>query len=196
MKRFSTIVTVVTLTGIIACAINHYSRHKENRITYDGIIVDAGRYSTVIMQALIYLKNSEPETHLLVKRFIRRITWEGNPFWSLTHFPDAVSLSTHSLSRGRVYIASLLFHELNHIIFFKVRLSSLSDDEYGAVAQYYGFLRSIPIARIRGLSIYEEERLIHYLQLEFLQRHGDLSGVALQRVIIENLPRTYYHLRK
>jgi hypothetical protein len=196
MKGIVSILIVSALSGTIACVFKQRSLDKGCAIAYDGIMIDAGEYSDSILQALKFLERNEPETYLLAKRYIREITWEGNPFWSLTHFPDSVSLSTYSLKRGRVYLASLLFHELNHILFFKIRLSSLGEREYRIVAQYYKSLRRIEIARIKGLSNYEEERLIHRLQLTFLERHGDRRDIELQRIIIENLPRTYYHLRR
>jgi hypothetical protein len=196
MKGIVSILIVGAISGTIACAVTQKSLDRRCTIAYNGIIIDAGEYGDSILQALKFLESNEPETYLLAKRYMREITWEGNPFWSLTHFPDIVSLSTYSFKRGRVYLASLLFHELNHIIFFKIRLSSLDEREYRIIAQYYRNLRGIEIAGIRGLSNYEEERLIHRMQLTFLERHGDRGDIELQRIIIENLPRTYYHLRK
>ena len=171
-------------------------RTADSAESFDGIIIRAGDYAGKIIDALIFLRKDEPGTYLLAKRYVREIRWEGNPFWSLIHFPDEISLSTSSFGRGRVYLASLIFHELHHILFMKIRLSTLSKAEYRDIFNYYRRLIGFHVGRVAQLSRYDEELLIHQFQLQFLRRHRDYRNEELQKVIIENLPRTYYHLKR
>jgi len=183
----------IVLSLLPLCSVQ---RTAESSASFDGIIIRAGDYTGKIIDALAFLKDEEPETYRQAKRYLREIGWEGNPFWSLTHFPDRISLSTISFGRGRVYLASLIFHELHHILFMKVRLSAIGESEYREISDYYRQVIGFDAGRIAQLSRFEEELLIHQFQLQFLRRHRDYRSVELQKVIIENLPRTYYHLKR
>lgn len=170
------------------------SNHKEKLVLY-GIRIMAGKYNSRIQQVLIFLKKNEPHIFRFITRYIDEITWEGNPFWSLTHFPDRVSLSTQSFTRGIIYLASLLYHELSHILFFKVRLSLMNDRDYSEVSRFYR-KKGMRIEKIHSLSSFEEEQLVHLLQLKFLMKYNDKENIKRQKIILKSLIKTYRHLKK
>jgi hypothetical protein len=184
---------VLSLSLFSLCSVQ---RTADSTASFDSIIIRAGSYAEKVIDALTFLREYEPASYRLTNRYIHEIGWEGNPFWSLTHFPDRISLSTSSFGRGEIYLASLIFHELHHILFMKIRLSTLSKAEFREISEYYRQVIGFDVGRVAQLSRYDEELLIHRFQLHFLERHRDYRSVELQKVIIENLPRTYYHLKR
>lgn len=161
---------------------------------HNGPIINARGHEDAIRDSLAFLEEREPPVHALVVSQVKKITWKGDPFWSLTVYPDHVILSTNSMKRGTIYLSSLLYHELNHIMIRKLRDGRLRPDEDKAIREHYRLREKVSPDSLISLSRYEEEKLIHELQLKFLIRHGDGENAELQKLNIRQLDATYRHL--
>jgi hypothetical protein len=197
MKRA---ITSLSLTAFLLCSCARGAgpvapcRDRTNHES--GIIISACGYDAQISEALDFLGAKEPGLYKLASACIRRISWEGNPFWSLSRYPGTVSLSTYSFRRGKIFLASLIVHELSHIVAWKIRSGNPSGGEIAAVIAAYRSLDTGPgVISIAHMEPYPQEEAIHRLQLSFLVKHRDTAGAELQRDILRELPRTYRHLR-
>ncbi len=156
--------------------------------------IDAGDKGAHIAGALEFIHEREPAIHALVIRHVSEIRWKGDPFWSNTRFPGHITLSTAAISRGRIYLASLLYHELNHIMLYKLRNRERWMDDVSAIERHYRAKVKLDPGILARLSRFDEEKLVHELQLRFLVKHGDEENARLQKLNIIQLDKTYRHL--
>ena len=179
------LIILIALCGV-AC--------RGTAVMHGPVKIHADGRDAPIRDALEFLREREPRIHGLVARHVEEIAWRGDPFWSNTRFPGSITLSSASLERGKIYLASLVYHELNHILIFKLRRPHLWHDDARDIEQYFLTHDKIPPGTLAQLSRFEEEKLIHELQLRFLVKYGDMENVEFQKLNIRQLDDTYRHL--
>jgi len=174
------------LLAVLSCA--------SGGVRYGSVTIDAADHVGKVVEALDYLNEKEPRIGALIGTHVRKISWNREPFWSLTYFPGHVTLSTASLRRGTPFLASLLYHELNHILIYKLRRAAEWPRDVQGIREHYRSYEGRRPEKIALLSRLEEERLVHVLQHAFLLKHGDDHNAGLVRLIIEDIEATYRHL--
>lgn len=163
-------------------------------VMYGPMQINADGRDAPVRDALEFLREQEPRIHGLVARHVDEITWKGDPFWSNTRFPGRITISTAALGRGKIYLASLVYHELNHIMLYKLRRPHRWPDDARQIEDHYHSYGKIPPELLVRFSRFEEERFIHELQLKFLISHGDVENIEIQKLNIRQLDDTYRHL--
>lgn len=160
-----------------------------------SLVIALGDDNVKVLEALRFLQAKEPETYQLLFDYIRHVIPGAHPYWSRIRFPDTIEISAYSFTRGTVYLASLLFHELCHLMFIRIRLEP---DQPVENARLIAVLRRydpfITVADIRALSFFDVEKKIHFIQLRFLYRYGDIENAKVIKDAIGELPSTYRHL--
>lgn len=159
------------------------------------LIIALGDDNVKVLEALRFLQEKEPDTYNALFDYIRNIMPGSHPYWSRIRYPDTIEISAYTFTRGTVYLASLLFHELCHLMFIRIRLEPehpAENERLIAILRRYDPF--ITVEEIRGLSFFEVERKIHFIQLRFLYRYGDIENAKAVKDAIGELPKTYRHL--
>lgn len=181
--------TVIIILFVLCCG-----ACRSANVTHGPVKISAPGRDAPVREALEFLREREPAIHGLVGKHVAEIRWKGDPFWSATRFPGSITLSTAALGRGKIYLASLVYHELNHIMLYKLRRPHQWPDDIREIERHYLTLEKIQPGALTRLSRFGEEKLIHELQLRFLVKYGDGENAELQELNIRQLDKTYRHL--
>ncbi len=93
-------------------------------------------------------------------------------------------------------MASVIYHELNHIMMYKLRRPDTWFREIPGIIEHYRVHEKLPAETIIALSRMEEEKLIHGMQYRFLIKYGDRGNAALVKAVLEDIEETYRHLKR
>jgi hypothetical protein len=151
---------------------------------YRGFIIQERRGILDIRKSLDFIMTSEPQVFRLLKKYVRKI--EYSPYHYNRSYPyyDVVNISQFSLERGEVHSASVLLHELFHIVLSSIRRNS---SRYGADEKTFLLKAGIKYDDIKDMKKKREERAASLLQYSFIRKHGSVRDVDYQRQKLEKL---------
>ncbi len=151
---------------------------------HDGFIIQKRVKNLDIAGSLDFIRDREYPLYMVLKACVKKIQY--SPYFYTRSYPfyDEINVSEFSLERGNAHAASVIIHELIHVMFQKIRNdkgireSLIGDFIAGKGLDYGGLVR---------MSSREEEAFAYRAQLAFLDRHGSERDRLYQRLRMEKL---------
>ncbi|MCP4134030.1 MAG: hypothetical protein GY754_23870 [bacterium] len=150
-------------------------------VVYNGFNIDKGFH---ISKSIRFIKQHDPASYTFLKMFVKEIRFSTYYYTRSYPFYDTIYMAGYALDRGAAYGASVIVHELYHIIFQQVR------NKKGKLApEVRNFLESggVDYQAILNMNKKKEEKIVHVLQLKFLQKYGPKADIKYQELRIKRL---------
>jgi hypothetical protein len=181
-----TIINMITIACLLFSSCGSGNQRLEDLpyTEYRGFIIQERRGNLDIRKSLDFIMTSEPLVFRLLKKYVKKI--EYSPYHYNRSYPyyDTINISQFSLERGEAHSASVLLHELVHIILNSIRRNS---SHYGADEKTFLLKAGIKYDDIIDMKKKREERAAYLLQFSFIRKHGSVRDVDYQRRKIEKL---------
>ncbi len=174
---------VIICLSLTSCSSN---RRLEDlpRAEYRGFIIQERRGKLDIRKPLDFIMIKDPLIYRLLKAHVKRI--EYSAYYPDRNYPssDVINISRFSLERGEAHSASVLVHELIHIILNNVRKNS---SLYRADEKTFLLKAGIKYDDIKSMMKKEEERASYLYQYGFIRKYGTEKDIEYQKRKLEKL---------
>ncbi len=151
---------------------------------YRGFLIQEPRGGLDIRKPLDFIMINEPLFFRLLKKHVKKI--EYSAYLSNRNFPyyDIIIISQFTLERGEAHSASVLLHELFHIILNTIRRNR---SHCGIDEKTFLLKAGIKYDDIKGMKKNAEERAAYLFQYGFIKQYGTERDIDYQRQKLEKL---------
>jgi hypothetical protein len=169
---------------VTACSSSNERLEDVPYTKYRGFLIQERRGNLDIRKSLDFIMKNEPALYRLLIKHVKKI--EYSPYHSHRNYPsyDIINISEFSLERGEAHSASVLLHELVHIILNSIRRNS---SHYSSDEKTFLLKAGIEYDDIKGMKKNAEERAAYLFQFSFIRNHGSERDIDYQRQKLEKL---------
>lgn len=175
IKAIINIIILFSFIHILSCS-GSKKCNELNVLTYHGFMIEEAGCGDIVRCAIALIVDKDKYYGNLLKNNVKGVRYSLFEMRSHPYY-DEIFLSGYSAKRGCAYTASVIVHELYHIIFQKIRngASILSEKAFLAA-------ENTTLDQIRKMGRDEEEKLALRRQLSFLEKYGTPDDVNYQKL--------------
>ena len=167
--------------AVITCSSLRHSYNEEE--LFRGIRIPTGEKSRGVREALEFISAKEPGIFFFITKAVSKI--DMSLYYGVSHpYYDTIYLAEFALSRGPVYAASVIVHELHHISCNRIRRKK-GDEDTKWMNEYLA-QHELTKAMAEKMSRRAEEKTAFSIQLKFLLHHGSEDDIEYQRLRMES----------